>query len=818
MDAFVCDKCKKTVRGSHICKQCATCSRYFVKLPNHKCKYHQCIWCKKNVKITSKHSCNVPLKCGKCEYTTLDKAEMVEHRKAGHFFTCPKCDFKSGLHRVMKHHYYRKHKLGDSFSCTYCSLIFNKRERLQNHILMKHVANDLPIYESAFKKSCISYGTRFQEDKNPPLSIDSMFEKYSPQIKSILRAGISSYTSFKANVIIFAKLSKYDHVSHAPIETVEFIHQSKSVEVSCISTEADLDRYLSDIQSSAEEKFDSYCDLEGSGWTFEHVSGLFIQLGRCQSLTGGCYQECEFSSEFVWDGNSEDGECFFSAVSRHFHDRDADDETINNFAKTSFEECGKIPMMSVSRISKFEERYNLSINVLVKEEAGIYILYKTKQEDNNPINLLLIQLEEGRHHYIYITDIGGLVNEIRYLASEYVDNSEISSKKQVYPCLNCLNIFTCKQSLESHKRLCDRNKAQTVRMPKKGDRLAFSRYEARHQAPLIGAFDFESKMAKKNLQSSPISHDLSEHKIVSYSFAIVSIDNEIVFERSEMDEHNCLELFMEAVMDASRQIGDILKRTTPMDLTKEEQQDFENARTCHICGLAAFSPDKVRDHCHFSGKFIGAAHISCNLNRRSKYKIPVYAHNFSNYDAHFLLQALVNHKDYIPNLSAMCFNSQKFRSITIDKFNFLDSTQFISDSLENVSKQLYASDWGYKILKNSGLYQTQHQKELLLKKGVFPYEFLTSLRKFKRLKSFPERESFYSALHESTITVDEYNHGKQVFKEFKCENMAEYLLLYNKLDVFLLHEAISSFRALGWREFRLDPAHFISLPQYGFQS
>ena len=143
--------------------------------------------------------------------------------------------------------------------------------------------------------------------------------------------------------------------------------------------------------------------------------------------------------------------------------------------------------------------------------------------------------------------------------------------------------------------------------------------------------------------------------------------------------------------------------------------------------------------------------------------------------------------------------------------------QFISDSLENISNQLLKSQWPYEVLKNSGLYANQYQKQLLLRKGVFPYELLTSLKRFKNLKKFPLKSEFYSKLHEKEISEEDYNHGLEVFRAFKCHDMSEYMMLYNKLDVILLLEAITSFRNVGFKEFGLVPAYFISLPQYGFQ-
>ena len=79
-----------------------------------------------------------------------------------------------------------------------------------------------------------------------------------------------------------------------------------------------------------------------------------------------------------------------------------------------------------------------------------------------------------------------------------------------------------------------------------------------------------------------------------------------------------------------------------MSLNKEEQEEYKNAKFCHLCfnnfndklndkGVAKFI--KVRDHDHLNGRYRGAAHQDCNLNANLKnYKFPVIAHNSKNYD------------------------------------------------------------------------------------------------------------------------------------------------------------------------------------------
>ena len=82
----------------------------------------------------------------------------------------------------------------------------------------------------------------------------------------------------------------------------------------------------------------------------------------------------------------------------------------------------------------------------------------------------------------------------------------------------------------------------------------------------------------------------------------------------------------------------------------------------------SFGDIKAREHYHFTGEFLGAAHQYCNLIRKKKFKIPIYAHNFSGYDSHFLMQAIANSEHYLPKLRVMTFNSQKIKSPSLSDY------------------------------------------------------------------------------------------------------------------------------------------------------
>ena len=81
-------------------------------------------------------------------------------------------------------------------------------------------------------------------------------------------------------------------------------------------------------------------------------------------------------------------------------------------------------------------------------------------------------------------------------------------------------------------------------------------------------------------------------------------------------------------------------------LTKKEEKKHNRQNVYHIC-KKRFSTDdndkkyhKVKDHCHYAGKYRGAAHDICNLRYKIPKEIPVVFHNGSTYDYHFIIREL----------------------------------------------------------------------------------------------------------------------------------------------------------------------------------
>ena len=105
---------------------------------------------------------------------------------------------------------------------------------------------------------------------------------------------------------------------------------------------------------------------------------------------------------------------------------------------------------------------------------------------------------------------------------------------------------------------------------------------------------------------------------------------------------------------------------------------------------------------------------------------------------------------------------------------------------------------------------------LLLRKGVYPYEYMDSWERFNET-SLQSKGDFYSHLNMEDIDDIDYRHGNNVFKSFKLENLGDYHDLYVKSDTLLL-AVFENFRDMCIKEYELDPAHFVSLPGLAWQA
>ena len=111
-----------------------------------------------------------------------------------------------------------------------------------------------------------------------------------------------------------------------------------------------------------------------------------------------------------------------------------------------------------------------------------------------------------------------------------------------------------------------------------------------------------------------------------------------------------MEKFYLELKNIEKETIEKLNDTKPMkDVSEVQRQEFNNAKKCHICDKLfteisdnhkGYIDMKVKDHCHLSGEYRGAAHATCNLNFQIPKNFPVIIHNSRGYDSHFIIKYL----------------------------------------------------------------------------------------------------------------------------------------------------------------------------------
>ena len=110
-----------------------------------------------------------------------------------------------------------------------------------------------------------------------------------------------------------------------------------------------------------------------------------------------------------------------------------------------------------------------------------------------------------------------------------------------------------------------------------------------------------------------------------------------------------MEMFCKDLRNQTMKIINYEKKEM-IPLTGKETEYHEKQKVCYICEKE-FCTDKndenefklrhkVRDHCHYTGKFRGAGHNICNLRYKIPKEIPIVFHNGSTYDYHFIIKQL----------------------------------------------------------------------------------------------------------------------------------------------------------------------------------
>ncbi|XP_057296227.1 uncharacterized protein LOC130625177 [Hydractinia symbiolongicarpus] len=313
-----------------------------------------------------------------------------------------------------------------------------------------------------------------------------------------------------------------------------------------------------------------------------------------------------------------------------------------------------------------------------------------------------------------------------------------------------------------------------------------------------------------------------------------------------------------------------------LPLTEVQRRRHDEASKCHIC-LKPFDDSKnnrkVRDHCHYTGRYRGAAHNSCNLKCKIPGHIPVIFHNLSGYDAHLFIREL-GEKYNTQDIGCIAENTEKYISFNVKikvplggmghgdgetyktiEIRFIDSCRFMVSSLDKLAGNLietntagmkcqqcadtclefqsidarYMAKFWCNNCDSSTTKQLNQVRanvpsmakfidkddtfRLMLRKGVYNYEYMDGWQRFEELEP-PPKEAFYSKLNMKGISDRDYTYAKEVWNVITPEGdnvtMEDYHDIYLTIDVMLLADVFAALKFAGIRlELLTDPDNLL---------
>ena len=257
------------------------------------------------------------------------------------------------------------------------------------------------------------------------------------------------------------------------------------------------------------------------------------------------------------------------------------------------------------------------------------------------------------------------------------------------------------------------------------------------------------------------------------------------------------------IKDSIEELKEQIGSMKDIKMTEQEIKKHEEAKFCHICSCPLDKDNKVRDHCHITGQYRGAAHNSCNLHFKFNNEIPIFFHNLRGYDSHLIMQEI---DESIKKIKCIPNNMEKYMSFSLDNLTFKDSMQFLNSSLDKLAKNLKEYKHIYELAGND-----EQKLALLTRKGVYPYDYMDSFEKFND-NELPPQLAFYSILNDEHISDEDYEHAQNVWNTFDLKSMGDYHDLYLATDVLLLADVFENFRDTCLKSYKLDPVHYYSSP------
>ena len=406
--------------------------------------------------------------------------------------------------------------------------------------------------------------------------------------------------------------------------------------------------------------------------------------------------------------------------------------------------------------------------------------------------------------------------------------------RATYHCERCLQPFKSETLLARHRDACYQDKPETI-VPPEQSTHSFTAIQNTQKLPYVVYADIECRIERNDVNADEQSMSVAgkrRHKPIAFGFLVVAHSGmkerplDIPYKQFVGDD--CVERGMYELERVTREIADWVRvyGDQKVSLSPEQARQHVRASTCYVCSCK-FSPEsikhkKVVEHDHLTGEYRGAACQACNNKMRlNRYFVPVYFHNFKNYDCHAIcVESLGKMKNW--DVAVIPTTKEKYISV-IGKYElsdplfarhggrrqymsvvFRDSFQFMTFSLDSLVKNLDIRQLEYS-------QRVVPTESMASSKGVFPYSYLDSVERLAE-QNLPPREAFFDDLTQEECPIERYERAQEAWGVIGCRTFEDYLLFYLRLDVHQLADVFEAFRGICLREDGLEPSYYATLP------
>lgn len=761
--------------------------------------------------------------CGFCNLTFRTNVELEEHDAA--FHCCLTCDFYGPHQTLLEHRNTGCLQRGGALLAegNACPAI-------------------LPIHPFVERVAFLGYVRTYTFDciETPYRSLTTLLSAMQTPIENIVNNSIDEIGFIKCQLNVHVVFRR--HKQGQETEENDKVMNSKQ---KIILNRTFFQTFYEKTCQHLEKLVDIF-EVAGSGWIFDRAIKMDIRIGRYRPFYGGCYINTPkyiSNKKSIINIKSNDNKCFMYSILATRHAPTHRGGTSQPFAYKTYINnydfnCISYPV-GHKEIAKWEKVNNIPVNVFSYTKKEGFSPEYISEHNYEPgyktaSNLLLIE-DSGRSHYLAIKDINSAL--------------KASNHHKKLLCFNCLNVVF-KTKFDTHLKECLENKFQKLVMPKpeKAD-TKFSQISAQQRCSFTVYADMEcileksnipqkdnaaftinvndskseyfnnAKLGKSSKQAEYLdlavnskTENIATHIPCGFGYVVIDEDGD-VFRKDVYRGEDCVSKFLEVMTNLAHEIMTIYGICVPLKMTYNEEKDFSNSTECYICGIA-FKKDeqRCRDHSHVTGKYRGALHRSCNLNLKVKKFLPIVMHNFKSYDSHLIIHGF---EKFGNDIKIIPTNSEKYLAIHMDSMRFIDSYQFLAESLEALVDTLKKKNMRQSFSVMYDLFG--NDANMLLRKNVYPYEWVDSWDKFKVTK-FPSIDQFHNALKDEKVKKEDYEHGQSVYKHINMKNFGQYHDIYLLSDCGLLACVFEEFRRMIFSYFKLDPVYFYSAPGLSFEA